>query len=194
MKKPALQLGCQTFTWEMLGASWTGGPDDLVRAIADGGYAGIEITNTMIGSYAGRVADFARCLDDAGLALVSFAFGSDSGFTKRGRSSPIWRPPAAGLISPRTFPGPWFRWDRPRLCRRVRAATSSAWQPTSIIAQQRSGVRRASPSPFIPHRTITRCCSAGPTMIRYSPCWTRRWVGCPTPVTSCAVDNPWTTL
>ena len=85
MTTPALKFGCQTFTWEMLGSSWTGGPDDLIRAIADGGYAGIEITDTMIGSYAGRPADFARRLDDAGLALVSFAFGSDSGFTERGR-------------------------------------------------------------------------------------------------------------
>ena len=85
MKKPALRFGCQTFTWEMLGASWTGGPDDLVRAIAGGGYAGIEITDKMIGSYAGRVADFARRLDEAGLALVSFAFGSDSGFTEKGQ-------------------------------------------------------------------------------------------------------------
>jgi sugar phosphate isomerase/epimerase len=85
MKIPALQFGCQTFTWEMLGANWTGGPDDLVRSIADGGYAGIEITDTMIGSYAGRVADFARRLDDAGLALVSFAFGSASGFTEPGQ-------------------------------------------------------------------------------------------------------------
>jgi sugar phosphate isomerase/epimerase len=85
MKIPALQIGCQTFTWEMLGASWTGRPDDLVRAIADGGYAGIEIANAMIGSYAGRVADFARCLDEAGLALVSFAFGSASGFTENGQ-------------------------------------------------------------------------------------------------------------
>jgi sugar phosphate isomerase/epimerase len=85
MKIPALQFGCQTFTWEMLGTNWTGGPDDLVRAIAAGGYAGIEITDTMIGSYAGRVADFARRLDDAGLALVSFAFGSASGFTEPGQ-------------------------------------------------------------------------------------------------------------
>ncbi len=83
MNKPALQFGCQTFTWEMLGARWTGGPDDLVSAIADGGYKGIEITGTMIGSYAGRVADFARRLDGAGLALVSFAIGSDSGFTEK---------------------------------------------------------------------------------------------------------------
>lgn len=82
MTIPPLRFGCQTFTWEMLGANWTGGPDDLVRAIADGGYAGIEITDTMIGSYARRAAEFASRLDDAGLALVSFAFGSDSGFTE----------------------------------------------------------------------------------------------------------------
>jgi sugar phosphate isomerase/epimerase len=70
----------------MLGTAWTGGPDDLVRLIADGGYAGLEITDTMIGSYAVRVADFARRLDDAGLALVSFAFGSGGGFTERGQT------------------------------------------------------------------------------------------------------------
>ena len=115
MNVPALKFGCQTFTWEMLGEAWTGGPDDLVAAIADGGYAGIEITDTMIGSYAGRAADFARRLDDAGLALVAFAFGSDGGFTERGADPPpISRPPAAGSTSRRTFPGPWFRWGRPR--------------------------------------------------------------------------------
>ena len=81
MNVPPVKFGCQTYTWEMLGAAWTGGPDDLIRAIADGGYAGIEITDTMIGSFLGRAAEFARHLDDAGLALVSFAFGSDGGFT-----------------------------------------------------------------------------------------------------------------
>ncbi len=85
MSVPPVKFGCQTYTWEMLGKAWTGGPDDLVRAIADGGYAGIEITDTMIGSYVGRAAEFARCLDDAGLALVSLAFGSDGGFTERGQ-------------------------------------------------------------------------------------------------------------
>jgi sugar phosphate isomerase/epimerase len=85
MTKLALKLGCQTFTWEMLGPKWTGGPDDLIKAIADGGYAGIEITDTMIGSYAGRAEDFSRRLGEAGLALVSFAFGSDTGFTERGK-------------------------------------------------------------------------------------------------------------
>jgi sugar phosphate isomerase/epimerase len=87
MNTPALRFGCQTFTWEMLGDGWTGGPDDLVAAIAGGGYAGIEITDTMIGSYAGRPADFARRLSDAGLALVAFAVGSDGGFSEPARAA-----------------------------------------------------------------------------------------------------------
>ena len=86
MNPPALKFGCQTFTWEMLGDAWNGGPDDLVAAIADGGYAGIEITDTMIGSFAGRPADFARRLEEAGLALVAFAMGSDGGFTEPGQA------------------------------------------------------------------------------------------------------------
>lgn len=83
MTAPALKFGCQTFTWEMLGTTWTGGPDDLVGAIAEGGYAGIEITDTMIGPYGGRPRDFARRLEDADLELVSFAFGSERGFTEQ---------------------------------------------------------------------------------------------------------------
>lgn len=82
MTRPTMKFGCQTFTWEMLGAKWSGGPDDLLRAIADGGYSGIEITDTMIGAYAARPKDFAASLADVGLSLVSFAFGSDSGFTE----------------------------------------------------------------------------------------------------------------
>lgn len=82
MTTPALRFGCQTFTWEMLGSGWTGGPDDLVFAIAAAGYAGIEITDTMIGHYATQPAAFARRLADAGLTLVAFAFGSGGGFTE----------------------------------------------------------------------------------------------------------------
>src|SRR5262245_5615560 len=86
MNPPALKFGCQTFTWEMLGDAWRGRPDDLVRAIAEVGYAGIEITDKMIGSYAGHPAHFARRLDEAGLALVAFAMGSDGGFTEPGQA------------------------------------------------------------------------------------------------------------
>ncbi len=82
MAEQGLRYGCQTFTWEMLGAGWTGTADDLVQAIAEGGYQGIEITDTMIGGYADRPRAFADRLAEAGLALVSFAYGSEGGFTE----------------------------------------------------------------------------------------------------------------
>ena len=82
MTTPQIRFGCQTFTWEMLGPAWAGGPDDLVTAIATAGYAGIEITDTMIGHYTSRPDSFARRLAEAGLTLVAFAFGSPGGFTE----------------------------------------------------------------------------------------------------------------
>ncbi|MCX5520229.1 sugar phosphate isomerase/epimerase [Kaistia defluvii] len=77
-----LQIGCQTYTWEMLGDRWSGGPDDLLDAIASAGYSGIEITDTMIGSYASQPADFGRALSARGLELAAFACASDSGYTE----------------------------------------------------------------------------------------------------------------
>lgn len=77
-----LKAGCQTFTWEMLGKAWTGNADNLLAAIAAAGYAGIEITDTMIPPYADRPQDFARALETHGLTLVAFACGSSSGFTE----------------------------------------------------------------------------------------------------------------
>lgn len=83
MRVQDLRVGCQTFTWEMLGRSWSGGPDDLLKAISDGGYSGIEITDTMIGHYADRPDAFAASLERYGLSLVAFAMGSKSGFTMK---------------------------------------------------------------------------------------------------------------
>ena len=40
-----LKVGCQTYTWEMLGATWRGSVDDMLDAVAASGYEGIEITN-----------------------------------------------------------------------------------------------------------------------------------------------------
>jgi sugar phosphate isomerase/epimerase len=82
MPKPAMRLGCQTYTWEMLGDGYRDGPDALLRMIAEAGYEGIEITDRMIGDYAGRPADFTRALAAHRLTLVSYAVGSDSGFTE----------------------------------------------------------------------------------------------------------------
>jgi len=83
----ALRIGCQTFTWEMLGPRFAGGPDDLLDAIAAGGYSGIEITDTMIGGYAARPDAFAAALDARGLSLVAFAMASDTGFTVPGTAA-----------------------------------------------------------------------------------------------------------
>ena len=79
-----LKAGCQTFTWEMLGETWRDRPDELLAAISRAGYAGIEITDTMIGGYADRPRAFAASLASHGLALVAFACGSASGFTEAG--------------------------------------------------------------------------------------------------------------
>jgi len=80
--KSMLKPACQTYTWEMLGNAFRGGPDDLLAAIGGAGYQGIEITDTMIGAYAGRPAAFAEALAQNGLVLVAFACGSASGFTE----------------------------------------------------------------------------------------------------------------
>jgi len=77
-----LQAGCQTFTWEMLGQGWTGDANDLLAAIAAAGYAGIEITDTMMGPYKDCPERFADALRTHGLTLVAYACGSDSGFTE----------------------------------------------------------------------------------------------------------------
>ncbi|MCX5577589.1 sugar phosphate isomerase/epimerase family protein [Kaistia terrae] len=78
-----MQIGCQTYTWEMLGDRWTGGPDDLLDAISAAGYSGIEITDTMIGHYAGKPEAFGRALAARGLELAAFACASDSGYTEQ---------------------------------------------------------------------------------------------------------------
>jgi sugar phosphate isomerase/epimerase len=76
-----LKVGCQTYTWEMLGPDWKGSVDDMLDAVADAGYPGIEITNTMIREYAGRPAKFAKALKDRGLVLSAFAYASPAGLT-----------------------------------------------------------------------------------------------------------------
>jgi inosose dehydratase len=77
-----MKLGCQTYTWEMLGDAYRDGPERLLEMIAAAGYAGIEITDRMIGHYAGRTAAFAAALAGHGLTLVAYAVGSESGFTE----------------------------------------------------------------------------------------------------------------
>jgi sugar phosphate isomerase/epimerase len=85
-----IRIACQTYTWEMLGADWQGKVTDLLDWIAGAGYAGIEITNTMIGEFADRPAEFARELERRDLELAAFAYASATGFTRpEGRAADL---------------------------------------------------------------------------------------------------------
>ena len=75
-----IQVACQTYTWEMLGAGWAGKVTDLLDWIAAAGYAGIEITNTMIAEFADRPEAFAAELARRGLKLSAFAYAT-TGFS-----------------------------------------------------------------------------------------------------------------
>lgn len=101
----SLQVGCQTFTWEMLGDSWSGDADDLLVAIAQGGYAGIEITDTMIGGYESRPEAFTKALQDHGLTLVSYSCGSKSGFTEDAMLETDFQAAEAAIAFAAAFPG-----------------------------------------------------------------------------------------
>jgi inosose dehydratase len=103
-----LQAGCQTFTWEMLGDAWTGDADDLLRAVAEAGYVGIEITDTMIGTYAGRPEAFRTALAAHGLTLVAFACGSSSGFTEKAAITTDLAMIDRALLFTAAFPGAHF--------------------------------------------------------------------------------------
>ena len=142
MNSLALKFGCQTFTWEMLGDAWTGGPDDLVAVIAGAGYAGIEITDTMIGSYAGHVEDFVRRLGDAGLTLVSFAFGSDSGFTEQEQVVADLEAARRWVDFAAHFPGALISMGSATVAQGAGATANLAWPQMSTIGRRRSGGRR----------------------------------------------------
>jgi sugar phosphate isomerase/epimerase len=65
----------------MRGDKWNGRVDDILTAVAEAGYEGIEITNTMIREYADMPAEFAKALKARGLSLAAFAYASPTGFT-----------------------------------------------------------------------------------------------------------------
>ena len=74
------RVGCQTYTWEMLGADWTGTPDDILDAVSRAGYEGVEFSNNMIGHYLDTPDRFASALRERKLACAGYAYAT-SGFT-----------------------------------------------------------------------------------------------------------------
>jgi inosose dehydratase len=74
------RIGCQTYTWEMLGPRWQGTPDDILDLVSGAGYDGIEFSNAMIGEYMGAPNLLAAALAQRDLALAAFAYAA-AGFT-----------------------------------------------------------------------------------------------------------------
>jgi len=75
-----MKVGHQTYSWEMLGASWRGTADDIMDMVAAAGYQGVEFSNVMIGGHEGRPAEFLAALRKRGLIPAAFAY-SRNGFT-----------------------------------------------------------------------------------------------------------------
>jgi sugar phosphate isomerase/epimerase len=100
-----IQVACQTYTWEMLGAGWNGKVTDLLDWIASAGYTGIEITNTMVGEFHDQPQAFEEELNRRNLKLAAFAYAT-TGFTDPDR----WEDDLAGARKAieflRHFPDP----------------------------------------------------------------------------------------
>jgi inosose dehydratase len=100
-----IQVACQTYTWEMLGTEWGGEVTDMLDWMVEAGYAGIEITNTMIGEFSDHPEEFADELAQRNMKLAAFAYAT-TGFTDPDR----WEGDVAGarraLDFVRYFPEP----------------------------------------------------------------------------------------
>lgn len=100
-----MKIGCQTFTWEMLGSAYTGGVSDMVGAIADADYSGMEISNNMIGGYDRDPAGFKALLAARNLDFIAYAFSVPSGFTVPETADEDFQSAVAALDFIGHFPG-----------------------------------------------------------------------------------------
>ncbi len=78
--KGCQRVGCQTYTWQMLGEDWTGTPDDVLDAVSTAGYDGVEFSNVMIGHYLQTPDRFATAVRKRNLVCAAFAYAT-TGFT-----------------------------------------------------------------------------------------------------------------
>ncbi len=101
----ALHIGCQTYTWEMLGDKWNGTVDDILDIIAGAGYEGVEITNTMIGNYYESPDLFANALQKRGLILAAFGIVPLHGWTKSHNKKEEFQNAVKGVHFVSHFPG-----------------------------------------------------------------------------------------
>jgi inosose dehydratase len=70
----SFSIGCQTYSWEMLGDNWLGSPEDILETISNAGYSGVEFSNQMIGKYLEKPKEFEKLLNFKGLQCAAFAY------------------------------------------------------------------------------------------------------------------------
>lgn len=76
-----LRVACQTYTWQMVGDRWLGQLEPVLDAIADAGYAGVEITWQMLGGWLDRPEEARQAFEARGLELAAVACSPSSGWT-----------------------------------------------------------------------------------------------------------------
>lgn len=101
-----IRIGCQTYTWEMLGPDWRGSLRDIIAEVADAGYEGIEISSVMLGDEIGRPLEVSAMLAERGLRLAALAYSAPSGFTEADAYEADIRGAERALAFLRHFPEP----------------------------------------------------------------------------------------
>ena len=137
-----IRVGCQTYSWEMLGDRWSGSPDHILDAVAGAGYAGVEFAATMIGAYYDAPAAFAEALAQRGLELAAFAYASPHGFTDPAHLAEELAGAERALRFAAEFPRSAER--RPRSSHRATTAMAQVHDPNPASARHRVPRRRAS--------------------------------------------------
>ena len=100
-----IHVGCESYTWEMLGKEWKGAVDDILNIIAGAGYEGVELTNTMIGPYYDKPEEFAKALEKRKLRFPSFGFVPLHRFTDQSRVSEEIKAAEKVIAFLTSFPG-----------------------------------------------------------------------------------------
>jgi inosose dehydratase len=78
-----LRVGCQTYTWQALHEQgrWRGDFANVLDAIAEAGYEGVETTPAMLGPLFDRPSQVGALLADRGLELAALAVSAPTGWT-----------------------------------------------------------------------------------------------------------------
>jgi len=155
---PSFKIGCQTYSWEMLGAEWRGTPERILDAVAAAGYAGVEFSNNMIGKFFEHPGHRERAGEE-GACLRSFRLRAGWVY----RPTPIrggpgrCRESAALHCSFWCSALPWRAVQPIPRERRRKDCPGPELLPGSFTAGGREGCIAGNPSPFTPYLAGHHC-------------------------------------